>query len=112
MPLIHLRTSHEINLDNKEVMSDLSKLVSDLTNKPESYVMCILETNMNMYFSGNANPSCFIDIKSIGSLEPKIISKAICEYISNKLLIQKNRIYINFEDVRPSNWGHNATTFA
>ena len=64
-----------------------------------------------MYFDGNQSQSCFIDLKSIGSLNPSLISKEISNFISNQIGIPISRIYISFEDIDASNWAWNGKTF-
>jgi len=110
MPLISISTS--IKIDKKNLfLKNCSHLVSKLTNKPEKYVMVRLFDQIQMYFDGNPSPSCFIDLKSIGSLNPSLISKEMSNLISNQLGIPISRIYIFFEDVDASNWAWNGKTF-
>ena len=110
MPLLSISTSQEIN-EKKLFLKNCSQMVSKLTNKPERYVMVRLFDQMPMYFDRDQSPSCFIDFKSIGSLNPSQMSKEISIFISNQLGINVNRIYICFEDIDPSNWGWNGETF-
>ena len=56
-----------------------STKISDLTGKPENYVMTLLQINIPMTFAGTLEPCCYIEVKSIGSLIPKAISKQLCE---------------------------------
>ena len=70
MPLIHVKLSSSSIENPNGLLKDLSKELSTLTGKPEQYVMCLLETNVPMIFSGNDDPCCYIEIKSIGSLKP------------------------------------------
>ena len=110
MPLLSISTSIEIN-EKKLFLRNCSQLVSKLTNKPEKYVMVRLYDQMSIYFNKDQSPSCFIDFKSIGSLNPSQMSKEISIFISNQLDIHLNRIYICFEDIDPSNWAWNGETF-
>ena len=90
---------------------DMSQIMADLTGKSEKYVMTIIQRDTNMTFAGSDEPCCFINVKSIGSLTPSSMSKSLCELIASKTNINKNRIYIEFIDVKPSNWGFNSSTF-
>ena len=102
---------------NKEVkngqlfLAKSSDFISALLNKPNKFVMVKLNDSLNMYFSGTYEPCCFIEIKSIGSIEPSKMSKPICEYFSNELDISKERIYIFFQNVEPNMWAWNSRTF-
>ena len=110
MPLLTVSTSIEIK-DEISFLKNCSHLVSKLTNKPEKYVMVRLFDQIPMYFDGNQSQSCFIDLKSIGSLNPSLISKEISNFISNQIGIPISRIYISFEDIDASNWAWNGKTF-
>tara|TARA_Y100001978_G_C23639083_1_gene407383 strand:+ start:649 stop:1011 length:363 start_codon:yes stop_codon:yes gene_type:complete len=110
MPLLNISTSIKIN-DKKLFLKNCSRLVSKLTNKPERYVMVRLFDQMSMYFDSEQSPSCFIDLKSIGSLNPSPMSKEISIFMSNQLGIHVNRIYICFENIEASNWAWNGETF-
>ena len=86
-------------------------MVADLTGKPENYVMTMIQTNCIMTFAGSDEPCCFIKLESIGSLNPSAMSKSLCELIASRTNINTNRIYIEFIDVKASNWGFNNSTF-
>tara|TARA_B100001250_G_scaffold279424_1_gene241798 strand:- start:78 stop:275 length:198 start_codon:yes stop_codon:yes gene_type:complete len=63
-----------------------------------------------MTFTGSDEPCCFIKVKSIGSLSLLPMSKSLCELIASKTNIKLNRIYIEFIEVKASNWGLNGST--
>ncbi len=86
-------------------------MVADLTGKPESYVMTMIQSDVQMTFSGSNEPCCFIKLKSIGSLNPPSMSKSLCDLIASTTNIKPNRIYIEFSDIEASNWGFNSSTF-
>ena len=110
MPLLSVSTSIEIN-EKKLFLKNCSQLVSKLTNKPEQYVMVRLFDQTPTYFNMDNSPSCFIDFKSIGSLNPSEMSKEISTFISTQIGIPINRIYICFENINASNWAWNGRTF-
>tara|TARA_Y100001968_G_C18694010_1_gene408202 strand:+ start:165 stop:503 length:339 start_codon:yes stop_codon:yes gene_type:complete len=111
MPLIQVNTSSKSVLDSELLQKEISKMVADLTGKSENYVMTIIQSNTQMTFAGTDEPCCFIKLKSIGSIKPSLMSKSLCELISSKTNIKTNRIYIEFKDVKASNWGYNSSTF-
>ena len=112
MPLIQINTSCKSVLNNNDLFQkDIAKMVSDLTGKPENYVMTMLQSDKQMTFAGSDEPCCFISLKSIGSLNPSSMSQSLCGLISSKTNIKANRIYIEFIDVKASNWGFNSSTF-
>ena len=111
MPFIQINTSTKSVVDNGLLQKEISKMVADLTGKPESYVMTIIQSDSQMTFAGSDEPCCFIKLKSIGSLTPSSMSKSLCELIESKTNIQANRIYIEFSDIKASDWGFNGSIF-
>ena len=110
VPLLNISTNKKIN--NKQlIISKSSDFISSLLNKPENFVMVKLTDAMKMYFAGTNEFCCFIEIKSIGSIESSKMSKPICEFFSNELGIPTERIYIFFQDVDSKNWAWNSKTF-
>ncbi len=110
MPLLNISVNKKIK-NEQLILSKSSDFISSLINKPEKFVMVKLTDSLEMYFSGTNEPCCFIEIKSIGSLEPSKMSKPICEFFSNELQISKERIYIFFQNVDSSMWSWNGSTF-
>ncbi len=111
MPLIQINTSSKSVVDNDLLQKKVSKMVADLTGKPEDYVMTIIQSDSQMTFAGSDEPCCFIKLQSIGSLNPSLMSKYLCELLESQTNIKTNRIYIEFMDVKASNWGFNSSTF-
>ena len=112
MPFIQVNTSFKSVVDNDDLLQkDISTMVAELTGKPENYVMTMIQRDIKMTFAGSDEPCCFIKVKSIGSLSPSSMSKSLCELITSKTNINTNRIYIEFTDVKASNWGFNSSTF-
>ena len=73
--------------------------------------MVKLSDSLKMYFSGTNDICCFIEIKSIGSMDPSKISKQISEFFSIELEIPTERIFIFFQNVDSSMWAWNSSTF-
>ena len=111
MPLIEINTSLKSIVEIDLLQQEISKMVSDLTGKPENYVMTMIQSDTLMTFAGSDEPCCFIKLKSIGSLNPSKMSKSLCDLIASKTNIRTNRIYIEFVDVKATNWGFNSSTF-
>jgi len=109
MPYINVSTSAKVN-DKDKLLEEISILVSSLTNKSRRFVMAKIDDNCQMYFD-DLTPSCFLEIKSIGSLKPSAMTNPISEFIYKKMGIPIDRIYISFEDVPASLWAWNGRTF-
>ena len=112
MPFIQINTSSKSVVENDDLLQkDISKMIAVLTGKPENYVMTMIQRDAKMTFAGSDEPCCFIKVESIGSLKPSSMSKALSELIASKTNRNTNRIYIEFFDVKASNWGFNGSTF-
>ena len=109
MPYINISTSVRVN-DKKKLLEEISILVSSLTNKPKRFVMAKLEDNSEMYFD-DESPCCFLEIRSIGSLNTSEMTKPISEFVYEKMGIPLDKIYISFKDVPASMWSWNGRTF-
>ena len=109
MPYINVSTSAKIE-NKKKLLEEISILVSSLTNKSKRFVMAKLDDNSEMYFE-DESPCCFLEIKSIGSLNPSEMAKPISDFVYEKMGISMDRIYISFEDVPASLWAWNGRTF-
>tara|TARA_B100000123_G_scaffold125964_1_gene92921 strand:+ start:136 stop:468 length:333 start_codon:yes stop_codon:yes gene_type:complete len=109
MPYINVSTSVKVE-DKKKLLNEISTLVSSLTNKSKKFVMAKLEDDSVMYFE-DQSPCCFLEIKSIGSLNPPEMAKQISYFVHEKMGIPIDKIYISFEDVPASMWAWNGRTF-
>lgn len=116
MPLIKVQTSLS-NPESKivnDLLTNLSGKLAKHLSKPESYVMTSFESNISMTFGGTFEPVCYVEIKSVGTMnanQTKAMSKDFCEEINKVLSIAKNRIYIEFSDAKDYLWGWNGSTF-
>ena len=109
MPYINVFTSAKVK-DKQKFLEEISTLVSSLTNKSKRFVMAKLDDNSEMYFE-DESPCCFLEIKSIGSLNPSEMAKPISDFIYEKMGIPIDKIYVSFVDVPASMWGWNGRTF-
>ena len=109
MPYINVSTSAKVD-DKSKLLEEISILISSLTNKSRRFVMAKIDDNCQMYFD-DETPSCFLEIKSIGSLDPSEMAKPISDFVYEKMGIPIDRIYISSEDVPPSLWAWNGRTF-
>ena len=109
MPYINVATSAKVN-DKRKILKEISILISSLTNKSTRFVMAKLDDNCEIYFEGDG-PSCFVEIRSIGSLNPSEMAKPISNFVYEKMGIPTDRIYISFENVSASMWAWDGRTF-
>jgi phenylpyruvate tautomerase len=116
MPLIKVQTSIDAPAkpDVEVMLKKLSKTLADRLSKPESYVMTAFEPNVAMTFGGTLEPTCYVEVKSVGTMAPeqtKAMSKDFCQLLAKSLNVSENRIYIEFADAKGYLWGWNGSTF-
>ncbi|NJL38049.1 MAG: hypothetical protein HC899_15900 [Leptolyngbyaceae cyanobacterium SM1_4_3] len=116
MPLIKVQTSVSVpeKSEVESLLKSLSKSLSKHLGKPESYVMTAFEPNVSMTFAGTTDPTCYIEVKSVGSMSPALtqaMSHDFCQHIHQALGIAGDRTYIEFADAKGYMWGWNESTF-
>lgn len=109
MPYINITTSEKVD-NKKKLLKEITILISSLTNKSKKFVMAKIVDNSEMYFE-NESPCCFLEIKSIGALNPSEMAKPISNFVYEKIGVPIDKIYISFEDVPASMWAWNGSTF-
>ena len=110
MPYINVSTSAKVE-NKKKFLEEISVLVSSLTNKSKKFVMAKLDDDSEMYFD-DESVCCFLEIKSIGSLNPSEMAKSLSNFVNEKMGIPLDKIYISFVDVSASMWAWNGRTFS
>ena len=73
--------------------------------------MTMLEIDVPMTFAGSDAPCAYVEIKSIGALNPPRMTNQFCSLIEEATGLPKERVYISFDDVPASSWGWNGSTF-
>jgi len=114
MPLVRIVSSVETPSSADTWLRDLSALLAREIGKPEAYVMTCLEPPAKMTFAGTAAPSCYIEVKNVGTLSGELtkrLSASITEHVAAALGVQKDRVYILFAEVRAHHWGFDGDTF-
>jgi phenylpyruvate tautomerase PptA (4-oxalocrotonate tautomerase family) len=116
MPLIQLETSCSLSDQNKKqvLAKTLSRLAAEGSGKPEQYVMACVRDNVTMTMSGAPGPCALVTVKAIGGLS-KVVNQTLAAQISQvlqkELAIPQNRVYLTFEELAPTHWAWNGTTF-
>ena len=109
MPYINVSTSAKIE-NKQKLFEEITILISSLTNKSRRFVMAKIDDSCQMYFD-DETPSCFLEIKSIGSLNPSKMANPISDFLHEEIGIPRDKIYISFQDVSSSMWAWNGRTF-
>lgn len=116
MPFIQVKTSVS-SIPQEQINNLLMMLSGKLAqhlSKPESYVMTAFEGGVSMTFGGTFEPVCYLEIKSIGQMNPRqtqAMSQDFCEAIAAEIGVPPSRIYIEYTDIEGYQWGWNSSTF-
>lgn len=114
MPTLIIKTNADIAADAAEpLIRAASAEVAKLLQKPERYVMVILEPIQTMCFGGNTAPLAFLELKSLGLPEASTpdLSAALCRMLQDALGIAPDRVYIEFASPPRHLFGFNSGTF-
>jgi phenylpyruvate tautomerase len=114
MPYLKIQTNLRVEEPARtQLMQRASRTAADTLGKSERYVMVALESDVPMCFAGSDSPLAFLELKSIGLPEARTgeFSRALCELVNAELGIDKERVYIEFEDAPRNMWGWNGGTF-
>ncbi|MBD2461032.1 hypothetical protein H6G89_08245 [Oscillatoria sp. FACHB-1407] len=96
------------------LLKQLSAHLAKHTGKSESYVMTAFEPDVAMTFGGTTEPTCYIEIKSVGTMsgtQTKAMSQDFSQIVTATLGVPANRTYIEFADAKGMMWGWNGSTF-
>ena len=115
MPLIKLQTSVAVPEPRREpLLTAASRLLSEATGKPETYVMAVLEPATATCMGGAMTPAVFVDVRGIGGWNAKVnatVTQGLCALLAKELNIPGDGVYVTFTDVPAVNWGWNGRTF-
>ena len=110
MPLLEIRTSNDLFESVREkILRDASALVATTLGKSEASVMVTIQSAHNL-FGGESGPSAFIELKSVGGLDPQTsarVAAGMCQLMETEADIPTTRVYLHFVELERSQWGWN-----
>jgi phenylpyruvate tautomerase PptA (4-oxalocrotonate tautomerase family) len=113
MPLLRLEVSIPVSDSKRDaILRDCSKLLSEVTGKPETYVMVTL-LRADALLGGKGGPIAFGDVRAVGGLDGKTnraLAAGLSAIVERQLGVPPGRMYWNFTDVAASSWGMGADT--
>ena len=112
MPYIQTKTNISISKQQAEsVKSALGKAISLIPGKSETWLMCEIEGDKNLYFAGDGETPCaYNEVKIFGNADKtscEALTAEICKILNSELGIAENKIYVKYEMC--SMWGWNGT---
>ncbi|CAN5463575.1 phenylpyruvate tautomerase MIF-related protein [soil metagenome] len=114
MPYLRIKTNTTPDDGvGKELLAAVSSLVSEQLGKHEKFFMGAFEPGAEMIFAGSDAPLASLELKALGlpGQKTKVLSKALCSLVEEKLGIPKDRVYVKFHDVSRGMWGWNGDMF-
>ena len=115
MPCINVKLNFKVNDDQKKnLLSKLADAVSEVTGKPKQYIMVIVEDDVTMTLGGGDEHCAFLDYRQVGAVNGntnKKASKAFTRVLENELMLNPQKVYINFTGFAGDCWGFNGDTF-
>ena len=67
-----------------------------------------------MLMAGKPGDAAFVDIRGIGGLSGDVnrqLSQKLCRLLNEALGVPPDRIYLNFTEIKATNWGWKGNTF-
>lgn len=114
MPLLKLTTSVAVPPEKRDaLLLDLSRLLAEVTHKPEAYCMILLDSACFL-MAGKPTLAAYADVRGIGGFTRDVngqITHRLCTLLQQRLSIPADAVYVTFIDVPASNWGWNSKTF-
>ena len=114
MPYIITRTTKSLTDEKIEnIKTKFGKAIETFPGKTEKWLMVDFEDECKIYFRGdNDKDSAFVEVKIFGTASKVYCEKMtdeICDILFKELQIDKDRIYVKYEEVE--NWGWNSSNF-
>lgn len=114
MPFINSRVNVAMSSAQKTSLKEkLGQAISIIPGKTEDWLMIEFADNCELYFRGDKDqPTAFLEVKVFGTFSEEAaeqLTEALCNLYESELQIQKDHIYIKYEEV--SKWGWNGRNF-
>ena len=113
MPYIRIETNTDATgAKADKVLAAIIDAVAATTGKPVKAFQGCLTGGLCMRMTGDAAPTAYVDYKSIGIDDAKVIAAALCDALRNELGVPGDKVYISFQVFERTMWGKNGTTMA
>ncbi|TMW65371.1 hypothetical protein Poli38472_008013 [Pythium oligandrum] len=112
MPFIKVATNlPRASFVANNVLKAFSTSLTSVLATHEKAVMVQLEFDQDLILSGSTEPCAFINVRTIGKIDPEHNPKtyeALSATVLEQLNIPANRIFFNLDDIQANNWGYDA----
>ena len=107
-----LKIDHNVEA---ELHNEIKSLLSRVIGKSEDFILTVFHLGLSMKFGGKKGNIAYCEIKNVGTLNKSItseLSRELCSLLSEKLAIDPELTYIDFQESERHLWGWNGKTFA
>jgi len=114
MPYLKIETNADLGPGGAPALAaKASRMASELTGKPERWVMARVEAGAALLFGGSDAPAAFVEMKNIGLTAAACpgLAEALCEFLEAEAGIPPERVYIEFTTLEPGMFGWKSGTF-
>lgn len=102
MPCLDISTNVNLDgVDKDSLFSEITRVVAEITGKPESYVMVLLKGSVDISFGGNKEAAAFAEIVAMGGIDREIKRKiiaAVGDVLQDRLGIPVTRFVLKVHD--------------
>ena len=113
MPFIATKTNVKITPEvEKNIRAEFGKAIELIRGKSEYWLMLSFEGDKMMAFRGTDEPCAMVEVEILGTAsdsEYAALTKKITEILTAHLTLDKDRIYIKYEEI--SVWGNGGENF-
>ncbi|KAL7715363.1 L-dopachrome isomerase [Entamoeba marina] len=113
MPFALLTIAADISIEKqKKIVVEAMNVLSKGTGNPVSYCSAQVVQSVGG-FSGKETQCAFVDVRTFGGFNGKQsnLSSLFCKMLNEETGINPSNIFLNFTDLKSSNWGHNGYTY-
>lgn len=111
MPFINFKTNKVMDDQQKTALKmDFGHAIEAIPGKSEEWLMVEIEDSLNLWFKGEDTPCAMVEVSVFGSENSSafnVLTRKICDIVSQELAIDKSRIYVSY--MATKNWGWNGS---
>jgi phenylpyruvate tautomerase PptA (4-oxalocrotonate tautomerase family) len=114
MPTLRILTNVQVPAEGRAaLLARTSRTLAEMLDKPESYVMVVLEDGRDMLFAGSPAATAFLELISLGLPEERTAhySRTLYNLLEDALGVPAERAYIAFASPPRHLFGWNGDTF-
>lgn len=114
MPFLRIQTNQTLETGQVEaLLQEGTRVIVEGLNKPREYVQVLVEGGLSMTFAGDASPTAFVEVRSLGLPGDKVkpLCRALFQLLREQLGLSPERVFINLHDLPRNHWGWNGDTF-